>query len=308
MSEIQTVGMVMYTYAILEEYLDDLWNWLRDVESWSGQPCVEFHFASRAKESSRVWKATAENRTKLYHRLRTEQPWLGIDFGYPAGTLKQGSFATKGIYVSVVSREQPVRGMERYRIPSYIYIEVHPQVLSESVTGVSGLLDLGEQIWRISEGVYGFIDLQMNIPLQDNILRNAAHLFDSTVPPKYHDEFRKWQELMPLLDRRTWKAFWGNFLGAEHLRRLGGIEDMRRADPRYRLLPEYLEQAYQKGVDRLRACDCWERWQALSDGGVLLTLSPSPLDWFAPQVQDRRKRLQAALGAVALHVDPDAST
>jgi hypothetical protein len=185
-------------------------------------------------------------------------------------------------------------------MPSYMALIAHPEVLMQSTTGVAGFLDLGARAWQIVNGVYGFIDVETGVSLQDDILRNFAHLFDSTVPPKYHQEFRKWQDLMPKLDKRVWKAFWGNFLGAEHLRQLGGIQEMRRADPRYRLLPEYLERAYQQGVERLRACDCYHEWRDLANGGVLLTLSASPLDALEVPVQARRARLQKALGQLAI--------
>jgi hypothetical protein len=305
MSRVSAIGMVIYTYDVLEKCLDDLWEWLQRVESWSGELYAEFHYSSRAKESQRIWKATAKNRANLHHLLQTEQPWLGLDFGYPAGTLEKGPSTTRGLYVSVVSREQPLHGMERYRMPSYVYLETHSEVLSQSVTGVPGFLNLGKQVWEFAAGTYGFIDVEIGIPLQDRILRNAAHLFDSTVPPEYRQEFRQWQKLMPQLSRRVWKAFWGNFLSAEHLRQLGGIQELRHADPHYRLLPKYLEQAYQKGVTLLRACGCYEEWQELTNEGILVTLAPSPMDWFDPSVQERRSKLQAAIEAIALQIEPE---
>jgi hypothetical protein len=292
--------MVIYTYTVLEEHLEALWGWLHHVEHWSNQSFAEFGFDSHAKESHRVWKATAKNRVNLYQRLQVEQPWSILNLAWPAGTLRSSPFRMKGMDVAVVSRPQPRRGSESYRVPSCLYVEVHPTVLVHSTTGVSGFLSLGIQAWQIVEGVYGFIDIETGIPLADDISRNAIHLFESTVPPEHHQEFRKWQDLMPHLDKRVWKAFWGNFLGAEHLRQLGGIQEMRRADPRYRLLPEYLEKAYQQGVERLQACSCVSEWFDLANSGVLMTLSSSPLDWFAPEVRMRQDRLQETLGELAL--------
>jgi hypothetical protein len=140
--------------------------------------------------------------------------------------------------------------MERYRVPSYVYAETHPEMLMQSVTGVAGFLDLGKQVWEFAAGTYGFIDVQTGIPL----------------------------------------------------RQLGGIQELRRADPRYRLLPDYLDQAYQRGVSLVCTCDCYEDWQALTNGGILLTLAPSPLDWFAPSVQERRKKLEAVIEPIALDI------
>jgi len=302
--EIHAIGMAIYTYAVLEERLEGLWAWLEAIERWTGQAFAEFDFSPRSKQSLRVWKATAKNRDKLYKRLQVEQPWFTLGFAWP--TSKEPTHRVKGIHVAITSRPQPVRGGESYRTPSYIYLEVHPEVITQSTMGISGFLDLGAQGWQIIDGVYGFIDVETGIPLQDNISRNAIHLFDSTVPPEYHREFRKWQELMPKLDKRVWKAFWGNFLGAEHLRQVGGIQEMRRADPLYRLLPEYLERAYQQGIDCLRTCGCYEQWRELAGGGVLLTLSSSPLEWFDPGVQERQKQLQAVLASIALRVEPEA--
>ncbi len=300
MKEIRVIGMVIYTYAILEERLEELWNWLKRVEEWSGQPYAEFHFSSRAKQSLRVWKATERNRAKLYDRLHAEQPWFVLDFGWPRGALDNVLSKTKGLDVALRSRPQPSRGGESYRSPSYIWLGMHPEVLIQSSTGVSGLLELGVQAWEIIDGVYGFIDVETGIPLRDDILRNAIHLFDSTVPKEYEMEFLLWVHARSELDKRVWKAFWGNFLGAEHLRQLGGIEEMRRADPLYRRLPEYLEQAYQQGRARLRESSCYHEWRDLAHGGVLLTLSESPLDWFEKQVQERKACLQEVFGQVAL--------
>jgi hypothetical protein len=195
--------------------------------------------------------------------------------------------------------------MESYRTPSYVYLQANPDVIQASTGGVEGFVRLGMAAWEIVEGVYGFIDVETGIPLQDDIFRNAIHLFDSTVPPEYHREFRAWQELMPKLDKRVWKAFWGNFLGAEHLRQLGGIQELRRADPLYQLRPEYLEQAYQQGKEILRASKSYVGWYELAGGGVLLTLSASPLEWFEKEVQERRERLQAVLAPIALSVTPE---
>jgi hypothetical protein len=298
--------MVIYTYNMLEVHLDGLWDWLREVERWSGQPYAEFSFSPRGKALFRIWKATPKNMANLHQRLQTEQPWGTLYIGWPTGAQREWQYVTKGMYISIGSNPQPWRGGEGYRSPSEVYLEVRPDVLLEGSTGISGFVDLGMRLWETIEGVYGFIDVETGIPLQDDIHRNAIFLFDDSIPPEYHREFRKWQELMPHLDRRIWKAFWGNFLGAEHLQELGGIRELRRADPLYRLLPEYLEQAYQHGLERLRASDGYHEWRELAGGGVLLTLSASPLEWFEKEVQERRARLQEALKPIALRVEEEA--
>jgi hypothetical protein len=301
MNEIRAIGMVIYTYERLEERLDPLWDWLHHVEQWANRSYAEFDFVPRGKQSLRVWKATHQNRTKLYQRLQTEA-WFSFSLGWPRGALR---ISSPPLYVCVTSRPQPERGMESYRTPSYVYLQANPDVIQASTGGVEGFVRLGIAAWEIVEGVYGFIDVETGIPLQDDIFRNAIHLFDSTVPPEYHREFRAWQELMPKLDKRVWKAFWGNFLGAEHLRQLGGIQELRRADPLYQLRPEYLAQAYQQGKELLRASKSYVGWYELAGGGVLLTLSASPLEWFEKEVQERRERLQAVLAPIALSVTPE---
>jgi hypothetical protein len=292
--------MVIYTYAVLEDHVEDLWNWVTQVERWAGHSFAEFHFSSRAKQSFRIWKGTPQNRERFYQRLQIEHPWSVFDFGWPTGELKSSPWKTKGFEIAVGSRPQPSQGSESYRRPSYVYLECHPDILNQGALGLAGFLELGTHIWRMVNGKYGFIDIETGVPLQDNISRNAIHLFDSTVPPIYHQEYRLWQRLDAQLDKRIWKAFWGNFLGAEHLRQLGGIQRMRSEDPRYRLLPEYLEQAYKEGHYQIKQCDSSCELRDLSNQGILVTLSASPLDWFEAEVQQRRELLQNILKPIAL--------
>lgn len=300
MNNIKAVGMVIYTYSIIEEQSEDLLIWLQHVEDWLEHPFAEFHFSPRAKGSSRIWKATEKNRDNLHQRLRIEQPWFILDFGYPSGTLRSSSFLTHGLEVAITSRPQPRHGGEHNRQPSYIYLEVHPNILSGGITRISDFLELGSQAWEIMKGIYGFVDVETGIPLQDDISRNAIHLFDSTVPKEYHQEFRGWQRIDSQLEKRVWKAFWGNFLSREHLRGIGGTDETQQNVSHHHRSPESQDQAYQFGMDRLSNCDCIQNWQTLSNGGKLVTLSNSPLDWFEAQVQTRRARLQELLDGIAL--------
>lgn len=294
---LRVIGMVIYTYSVLEERLDPLWAWIQHVEEWAERSFGWFDFMPHARFSVRSWKATSKNRARLYERLAAEQPWFTIGFSWPSA--HEPVSLSKGFRVTIISRPQPDQG-ESYRSPSFLYLEVHPEVLHSAPVGVRGLLKLGIEAWNILGGIYGWIDVETGIPLQDDIFRNATHVSDNFIPPALRQDFRRWQIIEPHLDKRVWKAFWGNLLGAEHLRQLGDIRELRRADPRYRLLPEYLERAYQGGVERLRACGCYEDWLDLANGGVLLTLSSSPLDWFTTLVQDRLARLQQCLGQVAV--------
>jgi hypothetical protein len=299
MQQVQAVGMVIYTYHGLEERFERLWDWILQVETWTRTTCAEFHFSSRAKQSRRIWKATPENRQNLQARLYEEQPWSILDFGWPAGVLRSTPAEMKGWEVAFGSRLQPTPGTTGYRRPSYIYLEVHPDILTNSTTGVEGLLNLGVNLWQLVDGVYGFIDVETGVPLQDDISRNVIQLFDSTVPTHYHQEYRLWQRLDNQIDKRVWKSFWGNFLSSEHLRQLGGIKEIRSAN-RNQSRAESLDQAYKQGTARLQGIDCLERQIALANDGVCVTLSHSPLDWFQPAVQECQHQLQHTLGQVAI--------
>lgn len=301
MQNIRAVGMVIYTYSILEQRAEELWAWMEAVERWSGKDFTTYYFVPEGKRpSKRARRLTHNERGRLPERLRTATPWYAWGVAWP--TFEEPLHLVGGIGVSVKSRPQPERGQERYRSPSYVFLEAYVDLLETSLNQVASLVSLGARLWRIIDGVYGFIDVETGVPLQDNLLRNAIHLFDSTVPPEFCTEFREWQELMPVLNRRVWKAFWGNFLGAEHLQMMGGVKDLQRADPQRRMLPEYKDQAYKAGLQKLEACDCFQRLEPLSDGGVVGYLSESPLDWFETEVQTRAEQLQSVLGELAIQL------
>lgn len=76
MSTVEAVGLVVYTYDVLEERLDAIWAWFQAVEAWAGHVFTEYGFSPREKQSLRIWKATQKNRANLLERLRTEQPWI----------------------------------------------------------------------------------------------------------------------------------------------------------------------------------------------------------------------------------------
>lgn len=294
------IGMVLYTYSKIEEQTDALWDWISQVEQWANQPFSQFSFSPRTKWSRRVWKATPQNRATLYHRLHNEQPWSNLAWGWPDGSLTNKPWKTHGYSVSIGSRSQPYTGMENAQKPSYLCLEVVPDVLTQSTTGIRGLLELGKQVWAMLNTVYGFIDVETGFPLQDNFQRNAIHLYDSTIPLSYRPEFMSWQRIDSNLNNRIWKIFWGNFLSAEHLRQLGGIQEMRRQDSLSRLLPEYLERAYSQGYDLLSSHLCSESLESLANDGVLLTLSPTPINGSDQKVQACREQIQETFGQIAI--------
>jgi hypothetical protein len=296
MSTINLVGMAVYTYGVLEESLDPLWQWLEAIERWSGRQYAELNYSPRYKENRKVWPATTKNRAKLLDQLRDRSPWTAIQLGWPEGAMEHFAGKTKGLNVVISSSNQLGPGMDAYRNPSYICLLVHPQALSDSTTGIAGVLDLGIQAWSIISGVYGFVDVETRIPLHDHLMRNIAHLYSNLVPKGYEREFLRWVRIGAHLDRRVWQAFWANFLGAGHMQQMGGLKRLRQGDPYSR----HEEQAYEIGKRRLQECGCSAGWYDLSNKGVLLTLSESPLNWLTPEVQTKRERLQQTFGQVAV--------
>ncbi len=303
MDTIRAVGLVVYTYGVLEERLGTIWDWFGEVEAWMRHPLAEYGFTPRGKQSLRIWKATRQNRERLLDRLRVEQPWFVLNFGWPAGTLKARAYQTEGGDVALKSREQPWKGGARYRSPSYLSLIAHRNLL-EHEGSVDGFLQLAVSAWRAVDGVYGFIDVETGVPPQADLIHNFDHLLSNLIPPEYEAEFTAWQLLRPNLDPRVWKAFWGSLLGPEHLIRLGGIEELRRSDaPFRRRLPEFEQRAYREGTRILQGSDGYHRWLDLDNKGVLLTLSESPLTWYGRREQQRRQALDRALAQIALHAE-----
>jgi len=303
MSTIRAIGLVVYTYCVLEDRLEAIWNWFQEIEAWSGHTFSEYGFSPHGKVSRRVWKATHENRMKLHDRLREEQPWYVLSFGWPAGTLNSRAHITGGVDAWLKSQRQPWKGGAAYRSPSYIAVIAHSDLFGRA-DSADGFLQLAASAWRLVDGVYGFVDVETGVPPQADLIDNFDCLVSDLIPPRYLGEFQAWQDLMPHVDRRVWKAFWGNLLGAEHLRRLGGIEELRRTDaPLRRRLPEFEEQSYQEGLRILRNCACYDRWLDLDNHGVLLAQSESPLSWYSHKGQQCRRDLDEALAKISLRAD-----
>jgi hypothetical protein len=85
MSQIRAVGLVVYTYGELEKSAETLWDWLQQVEEWSGEPFAEFLLAPRGRESRRVLRTTQRNLAGLYERLRSGEPWYLLALAWPKG-------------------------------------------------------------------------------------------------------------------------------------------------------------------------------------------------------------------------------
>jgi len=301
MNKVRAIGLTIYTYSVLEEKTDQLWEWFQKVEKWSGRFYEDFVFASRDKESSRIWRATSKNKENLYGRLQTELPWDVLIFSWPKNSLRSNPYHVEGVHISMKSCPQPWKGGESYRIPSYLSIIFNPDILFQFPLSIEGFLQLGIEAWEIIQGVYGFVDVETGVPLQDNLLRNIAHIMSNLVPPDHFEEFQQWQSAIPVLDKKIWKPFWGNFLGSKHIEEIGGFKELRKADP-YTPYDEVSRIVYEKGIEILRNCQYYEEWHNLKNKGVLLTLSQSPTDWFQEETQTRREGLGKILKKVAISI------
>ena len=203
---------------------------------------------------------------------------------------------SNGIQVTIKSLNQPWRGGERYRTPSYLACIIHPEIIEKSNNGITGFLELGKEAWNISQGVYGFIDIETGIPLQDNIYRNFDLQMSNLIPSEFFDEFRNWQRIGPELHRKAWKVFWGNFLGEEHIQQIGGVSELKKANP-YKQTDELASIAYQVGLEKITACKCFYEMSNLTHKGVLITMSNTPYDW-DQQNNDDKGKLQQVLSPI----------
>jgi hypothetical protein len=292
MEKIREIGLVIYSYGAIEDHLEMIWNWISEIEIWFGRTFAEYIFIRRGKESHRLWKNTSKNRLNLYSRLQIEKPWFVLGFGWPEGCLNAHPGQSMGIKIFIKSWPQKDPDSNRVRWPSYISILVHPDVVSQKDNRFAGLLDLGVQAWDIIDGVYGFIDVDTGVPLQDDLLRNIDFFMSNLIPKEFQGEFRKWQEIQPYLGKKIWKIFWANFINANHITTLGDIAEMRRSDP-YRHLEELQAIAYDKGIEKLiNNSKNFHELRCLSHKGMLITISPSPLEWSDAWVQERRKIIQ----------------
>jgi hypothetical protein len=298
MAEIRAIGAVIYTYGILEDTLDQLWDWLLKVEAWSGHPYEEYVFSRRGKDSHRLWKMNAKNRERLFLRLNTEKPWFLVTLSWPKDDLKTFPIKTKGIQVTIKSWGQPWKRGEGYRTPSYVSILFHPKILVGEIK-IKELLDLCAEAWGFTNGVYGFIDIETGIPLQDNLARNIDHLMSNLVPKEHFQEFYQWVMIKPELHRKIWKVFWCNLIGAGHIRQLGGYKELRKANP-YQPESELLAVAYERGKNLLLGD--LERYLALDRGGFLFTLCDSPMDWFDDETQLKKNEMQTVFNSIAINL------
>lgn len=217
---LHAVGLVIYTYGELESVQDDILTWASRVEAWLSRRIDAFAFESRAKMSQRIWKYTPQNVITLHRRLQQERPWTNLLFGWGADSLRRTPRETGGGMLFIKSRPQPERGRERMRHPSFVYLELHPDLLAASNGGMQGLITHGIDLWSRIDGCYGFIDAEADWGVHSDLSRNILHFNDSTLPVAYQEEYLLWKQIDAILDRRMWRPFWGNFLGAPHLHAL----------------------------------------------------------------------------------------
>jgi hypothetical protein len=263
--QVRGIGMVVYTYETLEARSHTLLKWVDDVSDWLRKPIDELHFDPREKTSNKIWKLTSKNTQKLRSRIEAEKPWSNIHFGWGIGTLRYTIAQTKGAMVLIKSRPKPDKGNEKYRNPSFVYLEFHPDAIQLSESHIKGLIALGSQLWDVIDGCYGFIDIEIDRGLHDDVSRNALHLLDNSVDKQLEREFLKWKNISSDLDKKAWRIFWGNFFGRSHIEQIKDFD----GEPL-------------KGV---------VNQVNLNNDGQLLILPNNPTLFFSAQTQEARKKL-----------------
>jgi hypothetical protein len=294
---IRTIGLVIYTYNNLEDYLDPIWDWVQTIEAWYEKPFAELHFLPRNKKGGKVIEASLSNRVRLHTRLKNEKPWTLISFGYPRDILKGYlGEVSNGVVVSMLSSPKSKYGEEAYRYPSRLTIEVDPSVFRK--TGkTADFITLGSQAWSITQGVYGFIDIDTGISPNDNLIRNFACVVSNLIPQEHLQEFKEWQAILPTLDKRIWKVFWGNYLSREHIQQLGGYADMRRSDW-HRSQSEIIVESLEKGQELLN--NSTGNLIKLPNDGYFFQLSDTPLNWTQQETQIKRRNIQEIFEPISI--------
>jgi hypothetical protein len=294
---VRSVGLVIYTYVELEEQLNLLWEWTESTQSWSGKNFTEFYYSPGEKGLKKIHKKTRKNLAKLYTRLQTERPWRQVNFGVPDGTIYYSATATKGIDVTWVSYSPVCQGSDTSRKPSYVYIIASSDNFREPGK-VNEFVNLGRRAWEIVQGVYGYIDIETEISPKDNLVRDFSRFMSNLIPPHYFNEFREWQKIAPVLDKKIWKVFWGNFLGKHHLQQIGGYQELRRADY-YRPAPEIKKISLDRGKQILQG-KAYEEI-AIAQDGIYFQLSPLPFDTeYFEMLQTNRHPLQSILEPISI--------
>lgn len=294
---IRAIGLAIYTYTTLEDHLDPLWEWLHEVEEWFGIPFSELHYWPRNKRASNILNASQTNRKRLYKRLHDDMPWNLISFGTPGGILGRSIVEyPHGIDVTVFSWPTASHGLESYRYPSRLCILVNPNIFINNQK-TEDFINLGAKAWSLAEGAYGFIDIDTGIPPNDNLVRNIACLVGDLVPLEYFKEFREWQTILPALNKKIWKVFWGNYLNQGHLQQLGGYADLRKADW-FRDQAEILEES--RIIGKKIVDEKLGEMLELSDKGCFFRLSESPLNWEQKAIQLKRRGWQEVLTPISI--------
>lgn len=270
------LAIAIYSFDNLEEFADELLKILIYVQQWCGIPFSEFAFSYRGKISRRIYKTNPKNLLKLEEVLKGTKSWSVIGFGWPEKALSHATVQTKSIELLFVSQEKPSREFERFRIPSYISLKIHPDFLIDQEGGIQGLLDLGVKIWTSINGVYGFIDQSVNTPLDPDFMVSSL------------EEFRNWQYLLPALDKKIPKVFWANYLGRNHILEIGKNK-LTNPDS------ISIDELFQSGYSLLVNSGFLQGWKSLSGDGLLVYLSSGPSDQILKSTSERKLNILKVL-------------
>lgn len=296
---IRGIGLVIYTYESLIAQINDLWEWLYQVEQWFGKSFSEYDYVSSLKSKKIIPREVSLiNQKRLYKHLLDRKSLSLLSYGRPSGVLSSyiSEFPDSLVVTLSSTTNQVSHFSEAYRHPSRITIEVSSSFF-ENTGKVEELINLGVKAWSIAGGIYGFIDVDTGIPPHDNLTRNFYCIVSNLIPQEHLQEFREWQTIQPKLNKRIWKIFWGNFLSREHLQQLGGYEKLRREDW-YRPQPEIftISQMQGKRIVEEKIRDVVK----IANEGCFFRLSASPLDYSQPEIQQRRKFIQSVLDSLSI--------
>jgi len=158
--------------------------------------------------------------------------------------------------------------------PNWIMVEIAGSFFN-GPDFLGRFLELGKEIFTAFNGTYGYIDFA----------RNPYDLWSIHMGQLYMhykelwNEAEAWTLQQRYCRERVKKAFWGNFLNKEHVRRLGGFTKLKEYVP-------------------------YEIIEPLPQGGALLVASRHPADKEHPEVAKRITQLQSFLKPILMKMEP----
>lgn len=158
--------------------------------------------------------------------------------------------------------------------PNWVAIEVATSFLNESEF-LERILEFGKQVFTALKAAYGYIDSAQNP--HDLLSIHMGQLYMHY--KELWDEIETWKLQQRYCETVVKKAFWGNFLNAEHVHRLDSFERIKKEVP-------------------------YEIIEPLPEGGACLIASRHPADKERPEVAQRIAKLQTFLKPILMRIEP----